>query len=595
MKTRRVASYVGALAPAAVIAVLLAVYELLFGRFFPTRIGTLGHDYEYFLPHLVAGQFFYLQNGWLRIPWFTPFACGGVPAFPNPQDLWFSVPQWLTFALDPLTSVHFTLLLFAAAGMVGTYLLLTRRFGVSMPAALLGATVFGYNGFFAYRMVVGHLTAHAFMLLPAISALLVGPLGRTRGEITRSLFAGLLLAYLILTASQFLPPFAFALAALCLLQVVARGDARPAVMRSAAAAAIALALSDARITAVLHFLVLFPRADYPLPGIPSLMGVVATALRLLFVGPRAIVGTRMANASFALGQHELEYGLTIVPAVLLLLCAVILARRFRPGDATPGRRAQWRAGALTGLIALLVVPLALNYYQPTWNAALKSVPLVGSSSTLLRWFCVYIPIVAVGCALGVQRAFAVERDRWIVFALSAIAIPLLIAGTDSSFYDQQPYDPRVLVAADRDVLRSGRVPAVDHVVAYDPDAMVHCASSAMCYEPIFGYRLEHLPRSSLHPGPVMNAGDTLNIRNPACYVFPVANHCAPGAHFLATQRGAAMAFVQYRPFAFEQPPSQRVAGWISALALAVCAVSLAGVSASAVRGRLRLKVPPRAS
>jgi hypothetical protein len=591
MTAPRAARYVGAVAPVAAIAGMVAVYELLFGRFFPTRLGLLGHDYEYFLPQLVAGQFSYLQNGWLRIPWFTPFACGGLPAFPNPQNLWFSVPQWLTFVLDPLTSVHVTLLLFAAAGMAGTYLLLTRRFGASMPAALLGATLFGYNGFFAYRMVVGHLTAHAFMLLPAIAALLVGPLGRTRTEIARSLFAGLLLAYLILTASQFLPPFAFALAALCLLHVLTRGAARPAIMRGAAASALALALSDARITAVLHFLVLFPRSDYPLPGIPSLTGVVATALRLLFIGPRSIVNTPMVNADFGIGQHELEYGLTIVPAIVLVICAAIVASRFRRGGAPFADRVRW--GVLAVLLACLVVPLALNYYQPAWNAALKSIPLVGSTSIPLRWFCVYIPIMAVGCALVVQRTLVSDRARWLVFAFGAVAVPLLVAGTDRSFYDKQPYDPRTLVEGDRDVLRTGRVPAVDHVVAYDPNALVHCASSAMCYEPIFGYRLEHLPPSSLQPGPALGAGDTLNIRNPACFVFPAANHCAPGSHFPATQRAAATAFVQYRPFAFNKPPSQQLADWISGLTLAACALLLGWLIAEPVARRIRSRVPAR--
>jgi len=86
-------------------------------------------------------------------------------------------------------------------------------------------------------------------------------------------------------------------------------------------------------------------------------------------------------------------------------------------------------------------------------------------------------------------------------------------------------------------------------------------------------------------GAAIGAGDTLNIRNPACFVFPLANGCRPGAHFLAAQRDAATAFVQYRSFPFAQPIPQRVANWVSLLSLIACVLTLLGTGIRAVSGR----------
>ncbi|MFZ9889525.1 MAG: hypothetical protein ACO3JL_18675, partial [Myxococcota bacterium] len=147
-------------------AVLLACYDQVFGDFLPNASGKLGHDYAYFLPRLLAGLYHWAENG-PSTPWFSPFACGGLPSFPNPQDQWFSVPQLLALAMSPLVAVHLTLLVFAAIGLCGCYLLLRDGFRCSVPVALTGATLFLFNGFFGYRMAIGHLTAHGFMLLPA--------------------------------------------------------------------------------------------------------------------------------------------------------------------------------------------------------------------------------------------------------------------------------------------------------------------------------------------------------------------------------------------------------------------------------------------
>ena len=55
----------------------------------------VGHDYGYFVPHLLDTDIHYKTNG-LNIQWYTPSWGGGLPAYPNPQHIQFSLPQLLT-------------------------------------------------------------------------------------------------------------------------------------------------------------------------------------------------------------------------------------------------------------------------------------------------------------------------------------------------------------------------------------------------------------------------------------------------------------------------------------------------------------------
>ncbi len=54
------------------LTLLLIIYILLFGDFFPNNQNKLGHDYTYFLSRLLAGYYWFETNGLFAIPWFTP-------------------------------------------------------------------------------------------------------------------------------------------------------------------------------------------------------------------------------------------------------------------------------------------------------------------------------------------------------------------------------------------------------------------------------------------------------------------------------------------------------------------------------------------
>jgi hypothetical protein len=113
-------------------------------------------------------------------------------------------------------------------------------------------------------------------------------------------------------------------------------------------------------------------------------------------------------------------------------------------------------------------------------------------------------------------------------------------------------------------------------------------SQLACNNPIFGYRLEHFPLESLHLGSVFaERNGVLNIKNPACYTYPLQNNCAPGDHFSATQIVQAQAFVNYLPFPFNFSPGQKIANLVTLVTLAALAAFFATVLAMKIRKILR--------
>jgi hypothetical protein len=583
---------------------ILATHAWIFGRFFPDASGHLGPDYHYFLLRLLDGNFWIHQNGYLSIPWFTPGFCAGLPHFGNHQSLYFSVPQLLTLAIDPLASIRLTFFLFGAMGYVGMYLLLRRSFSMNRAPAVLGATLFLFNGAYTSRMLVGHLTFHSFMLVPMLSLLLHGGTSSERkGDPWRNgaevVSAGLLIAYMAICS---LPLVLFqaltAVVLIAFLDILFGSHAlgwRRFAGRLSAASLLAICFTLAKLVAIAAFLGNSPRDFYLLAGIDSPGALILSALSSLFYSPPVgIFNQATINYDFHLGPQELDYGITLVP---LYLIALLGLTRFTPGSAL----AYWanlsrdRRVASILLAVGLTTPLALNFYTPGWNEFLKSLPVLRSSSTLVRWFSVYIPTLILLAMLSLDRSQLGARSRlWIVL----LSIPWVIvqsSARDRSFEGDLHFDPAASIATYHRVWSGAWTPRIDRIsearkvpgkgyLVRDRDkSLLDGASQLLCYEPTFGYAREHFQRGSLFEGPALEERDgVLNLKNPACYVYPEENGCRPGDHFRADERARAEAFTRYRPFEFRLSRRQRLANVVSATSLGASFLFLSACGIRAV-------------
>jgi hypothetical protein len=577
------------LTPCAFLLLLLA-YHLIFRRLFPDAKGQLGGDFALALPTLLNGYFWFKNNSIFDVPWFTPAFCGGQPYFADVQSIYYSVPQLFTLFADPLTSVYLSILLFASIGFWSMYVLLRQLFCLGANTAFLGATLFMFNSFYIQRMIAGHLGYQGFMLIPLLAFFLLRP--ASKGErlfnlssMLNATWAGLCMAYWLHSAlTTLIIPAALAVLALVCLYSPTPKEWRVYLVRSVVAGLIALALCASKLVAGFAFMSHFQRSDYLLPGVEGLVNVVSLIVAGLFYLPKnieQIATSKLIHQQWILGPHEWDYGVTVIPLLIILITSMA---KCLPGN-KPSNLPKQSPQPLILLITILMIPLVLNIYTPQWNAILKQIPLIKSSSSLVRWWLIYIPVVIVYTAIALERCVFLKNIKSQLIVISVWGILFLSACKYGSFYDLPNYRPEAIIASYQSVATGSAIPKIEKITAVrenygytlqaslDPnDAMVSGGSPLECYNPSFGYRLETLPLKSVHVGGIYEQSQgELNIKNPACYVFPTENHCEPGAHFSVAEKPQAEAFAQYKPFSFAISQQQKIANWVTQLALLLVA------------------------
>ena len=588
---------------------MACAYLVLIVHLMPNASGRLGHDYSLYFPNLLAGQFAHLATGWFSIPWFTPAFCGGISFFADPNVPWYSVPQWLTFQWGPLRAIQTTTFLFASLGYLGTAMLARQAFGLSHQAAAVGGALFMTNGMYFARMFVGHLSFHAFMLLPLMAAAVLWRTAQdsARAFLCKSAVAAVCLA-LMLEAGMVhaILPALVSLMAVVVLHALAMGTSwRPWVVLGTATL-WANVLAGPKLISAVYLTQQFPRAHYPLAGMADPGDIIVAAWRGLFGRPLDANSGVLSNTPWLLDQHEWDYG--VAPVSLLLMAAWACTTLWPRTARNQERRRQpalHSAGWLVLLSLLMLVPLVLNIHHPAWTELLKQWPVFKNSANLVRWFSTYILVAVILACLAFDRLSArmklstvIEGLIWSMFVVS---IAWWLGQKDTSLYARQDYDPRRIEAASQQARDLGRALPISHISGVwagqaDPskgmgnDALVMGRSQRACYQPLFGYRLEKFPRTDLHAGPVLGGDSlTINLMNPACQLFPVENGCRPGNLFSAQDPEAARSFLQYQGFQFQRPATVVVSVWMSGLAwtLALLAVARAGVSATLRRARGR--------
>lgn len=587
-----------------VAAVALVAYVTEYLQFLPEPDNTGGSDYSYFLTQLLAGYYWFSNNGLFSVPWFTPAFCAGIPYYANMQAMYFSLPQFLSFVVNPVYALQITFVTFAVAGFGGFYVLGRRAFGLSPWIALAAAIMFLFNEFYPARMVIGHLAFHAFMLTPIVAACSLAGV-RSAAPIKFFdfwvLIGALAIGYMVQSGMvHALLPSLFAIACIILVHGYLFGLSAAPFVRLMIMGGGALVLSAAKLVAGVAYLSQFPREMIPLSGFGSIWQSFYIALHSLFIAPPFVPAAAwiqnnqwFPDTKVLLALHEFEYGITFIPAfVIPTWIGVKLLRKYRRGPHAEDRSSSSRAARIMVLLSLgllLSVPILLNWYQESWTAFLKSTPIIGNSSTMIRWLCMYIPFVILVTGLAIDREKTFEKFRAYVAAAIVAVVLVGTLTTDREYYEfRGDYDFRTVAAAHAVVRNGGPLPAIERVdwptisnreLIYRRDrneSFITGGTNAMCYEPMFGHRLEEYPYGALREGATLEIVDGLtNIKNPACMLYPTSNECKPGDHFTASQVASAKAFVNYRPFQFETPWWQKVANAVSLIGFATALCSLA--------------------
>ena len=530
----------------------LAFHALTAG-FFGERVGL---DYDYFLPWLLSGYYWFMHNG-LAIPWFTPAFCAGVPHFPNPQSMYYSVPQFLAFVTDPLTSVKITVWLFAFIGFAGMWLL-ASLYTRSAAIRLFAALAFAFNNMYMWRMDVGHFALHAFMLLPLVCYLLLRDEEPMKAWID-AILTGALLAYFIHSGASVL---VVPVGACLIVVLLAMSKGSWAWQRLGVALAVGVLLSLVKLVAVHYYMAQFPRSLYALPGTDGILSSLELTLRSILWPPdQATISRLVSHRAFLIEPVELNYGIGLAPIYVILACGLdLLVRGWRP-------RPTWR---WLPIGFLLLLPVALDVHSPGWNNLLKSLPYFGNVSSLFRWNLIYLlPAILLAVRL-MDLTPGATRTVAPIAALAVIPAALLWVP-----HYKQLYDPSTIVSAWRSAHESRQVQPVRYLDEFlyqgervagvgADDSLTHGASQIVCNEPLFGYRLENFRFDKVYRGGAFAVVDgDYNFYKPQCMIFPDQNQCHKGDRFSKDQEVQLSNLVAYKSIDFTMPFLQRVSIWVS--------------------------------
>ncbi|MEX0504434.1 hypothetical protein AB3X55_12625 [Alphaproteobacteria bacterium LSUCC0719] len=552
-----------------------------------------GHDYAYFLPRLLDNHLFYLANG-LGLKEYTASFCAGIFEFANPQSVALSLPQLLSSLFGPVAGVKLTFVLSSAAAGLGIYGC-ARFAGLPHMSAAISGILMTFSGFLLTRMIVGHLTFFNVGFASVVSMLMLFAVRNfAKGRLAQAISLGgmaSLLATSIVYGGAGVMILQIA-AMILLLLVVCGGFAERChhwLLVFGGVSVAALLMSAPKLEAMLAVTGNLPRDLYPLPGVALTDLPLLVLQTVLWVPGTVLLNDILQNAKFTLGWHEWNY--SVSPLWLLVVGGgIFMGHRAEGGYVNLAwawlRGSPMRAAA-TGLILLL--PIILNVYTPSWNAVLKAAPLLGDSSNMLRWFLVYLPALCLVAGWTWRHVSKVHLVPLLTLSIALAGQQYFIHNTHLA-HETKGYDRAFVV----DSWQSGRNKEIfavgapiktnkdgtrQAVVSSDFDHMfVDGLSNAFCYEPMFGYRLENLDRRYLRVGAI-NIPDQngfLPMKNPSCYVYPDENTCRPGAHFNAKQFNDLQLLTVYGNLSAKTSALRSVLNLVAGAAFAITIATMIG-------------------
>lgn len=552
-----------------------------------------GHDYAYFLPRLLDNHLFYLANG-LGLKEYTASFCAGIFEFANPQSVALSLPQLMSSLLGPVAGVRLTFVLSSTAAGLGIFGC-ARFAGLPHMSAAISGILMTFSGFLLTRMIVGHLTFFNVGFASVVSMLMLFSVrnfadGRLAQAISIGGMASLLATSIVYGGAGVM---ILQIATMILLLLIVSGGFAGRwqhwLLVFGGVSVATLLMSAPKLEAMLAVTGNLPRDLYPMPGVAFTDLPLLVLQTVLWVPSTDLLNDVLQNAKFTLGWHEWNYSAS--PLWLVVVASGLFMGRRAGGGQFDVALAWLRASPMrtTAIGLILLLPIALNLYTPSWNAVLKATPVIGDSSNMLRWFLVYLP------ALCLVAGWA-WRHVTKVHLLPLLALSIALAG--QQYFIHNSHLPHETKGYDResvvDPWKSGKIKKIiavgapiktskdgtkQAVVASNFDHMfVDGLSNALCYEPMFGYRLENLDRKHLRVGAI-NIADRnglLPMKNPSCYVYPNENTCRPGAHFNVTQINDLQLLIAYDDLPARTSALRRVLNLVAGVMLPVTILAMVG-------------------
>ncbi len=561
------------------IAVISACLVWYCNRTYP----MIGHDYRLFVPYMLDSYLHQRING-LTIQWYTPSFAGGRPVFPNPQDLQFSLPQFLLWIVNPWWAVFGSMVIYVIIGFIATYYFLKRFLGLHPFASILGAVFFTANGFYFNHMAAGHVTFQAFTLFPAILIVIVHPK-------LPAWLAGLLLSFIatILLYSGIHDITFFILTALIVLPLLYL--LKPSLLNGKRLLALSiwggiltLLLCGSKLWAAYSFMRFFPRLvddTYKTNLLTGMVGLLTQLLGTMTMTPiYRVLGLNTYNFALDLIKSTgtpyqfWELDASLSPALLILLAGGAITFFLRkPRIKMPTDKKRLIAGI--GLILAIWIVIEFTLAKGVIYPLLHRLPVLESERVNVRNICAFIfPLAMVGAVIFNNWTVNGKSNArlWITFLIfNGIALgSLWFYHYDSPKSQQMLADIRPMLTTYNEIRYQGEAFPVENVVpTADPWAVFDQNAVNMIdpYNTFFKDITRHLD-PVLHAGSVYDISNGYyNIVNPTGYVFPEVNQSQEYQRIPVTQKAQFLDFINRRQPDWKLPLLQQVLDWTALITL----------------------------
>jgi hypothetical protein len=565
-------------------ALLIAGFTVYFvGATYP----YVGSDFKYFLPRLIDTHLHYLVDG-LSIQWYTPSFGGGLPAYPNPQHIQFSIPQFFTLFVNPWIAVLAYFFLCSLAATLGAYAVCRRILGFEHLPALLGAAFFSINGYLLEHMAIGHVGHAGFALLPLLLLLLLDP---DLPPLLAGVLISILSAALVYSGGFYPAVFMLLSISICLPLVYLIRPAAFQWKRLGQAAGwglgLAVSINISKIWAVLSFMRMFPRElsgePYDVPLRTALSGLLMQLFGSMTLVPYyALTGQNVTTVRNMLqvrtgayaGLWELDLSLSPILWLVLLAggtwCVAGLISR-RRSLSLPRQASWWIAAALLAFTSYVAVEAALN--RGLIYPLVRTLPILRSLNVNPRFGSAFLfPLALLGAWIiqnGVGRWKPARLASAILLAITLLSMGAFLLLPLPAMQERSLDVSRLVVVYDR-IMQNGERFPVEVINSGVNDTLVFekHASDIKTYEVIFGYKMGKF-QPLIRRGSVWEVQDGyFNMTDPTGYVYPEANGTQPFERIPAGDRDKLEDFVNRRQPDWKLPLSQQAGNWLSLLALA---------------------------
>lgn len=531
----------------------------------------MGHDFSYFIPHLFDSYIHYKVNG-LSIQWYSPSFGTGLPAYPNPQHVQFTLTELLMAFSGPLKAYWVSSGLFILAGFVACYFLFESILELDPFSSAVGAVIFNINGFVFSHAVVGHLGYQAFPLLPLILLILFHPAARP-------IHKGILLAFILginIHSGGFYIIVIYALSLFITIPVLIilrpqLFSLKNLIQTLLLTMLFTFMLSGSKLYAVSSLMQWFPRAvedHYNLNFLQGLFGIFLQLFNLTtlvtienFLGfPLFTSHIQQSHVSYSQDYGIWEFDTGISPAVLILCCFSLFYYVFSKEN----KKINWRILCLLMLSILgLWITTEFRLTQGFIYPAIRHLPVIKSLHINLRFGAAYLLPLSMISALGfeyLQKKLRFNFSILIAFLLfSGLSlVPLFTyASLSTSDYDFIFNAKNVNFIFDR--IKSSETFHVEtNQDIADFDVFKVHSSNLQPYEPIFGYNLENFHPTTSAGNVNARDGEYFNFTNPASLVFPKENNLFIFERISTSQQEEFYQFINYKQPEWKRPLIQHI-------------------------------------